>query len=405
MITKPMNINHFIRAAFLLFLAFLNFAISNYAADSSSVPPNYAELYNKLDRIIDEQLQIEAKVKTKQSQFSPILCAELLVANSNRGEELLLPQTMQAVIICLESFKELGIKCVKFAVQYPLLTSDFPRNEEYAAFYRQVIAESHKRDIKVMPHISVIFTDTPFSPMKGIYRGLTLERFKSEYRSMVMRVASELKPDYLNLLTEPDTHAKLTGLKELNQPDVVAGVVQNALRGWDHKGILCGAGSGSWSSLDFARSFVAIPELDYLTIHVYPVNTRFLDNVRQMARIANSAGKQCFIDESWLYKTDNPNISTNISADTIFRRNVFSFWQPLDAKFMTLMYEIARNERVSLVSFFWSNLFYGSLDYAPELDYLPYRELMRRLNIQAFLSIRARTPNTLGEHLRKMAKQ
>ena len=400
-----MNINHFIRTTFLLLLAFLNFAISNYAADTASVPPAYTELYNKLDRILDEQLQIEAKVKDKQSEFRPILCVELLVANSNRGEELLRPQTMQAVIICLDSFKEIGVKCVKFAVQYPLLTSDFPRNKEYATFYRQVIAESHKRDIKVMPHISVIFADTQFSSMKGIYRGLTLERFKSEYRLMVMRVANELKPDYLDLLTEPDTHAKLTGLKELNQPAVVADIVQNALRGWDHKRILCGAGSGSWSSLDFARAFVAIPELDYLTIHIYPISPRFLDNARQMARIANAAGKQCFIDESWLYKTDNLNNNTNVFADTIFRRDVFSFWQPLDARFMTLVYEIARNERISLVSFFWSNLFYGSLDYTPELDYIPYQELMRRLNFVAFLSIRARTPNVLGEHFRKLANQ
>ena len=124
-----------------------------------------------------------------------------------------------------------------------------------------------------------------------------------------------------------------------------------------------------------------------------------------MARIANAAGKQCFIDESWLYKTDNLNNNTNVFADTIFRRDVFSFWQPLDARFMTLVYEIARNERISLVSFFWSNLFYGSLDYTPELDYLPYQELMRRLNFVAFLSIRARTPNVLGEHFRKLANQ
>lgn len=400
-----MNINHFIQTKFLLLLAFIYFAISNYGADTASVPPAYTELYNKLNRILDEQLQIEAKIKNKHIQFSPMLCTELLVANSNRGEELLRPQTMQAVITCLDSFKEIGVKCVKFAVQYPLLTADFPRNEQYAAFYRQVIAESHKRNIKVMPHISVIFANTPFSSMKGIYRGLTLERFKSEYRLMVMRVANELKPDYLDLLTEPDTHAKLTGLKELNQPDVVADIVQNALRGWNHKEILCGAGSGSWSSLDFARSFVAIPELDYLAVHVYPVNGRFLNNARQMARIANAAGKQCFIDESWLYKTDKLNIDINIFADTIFRRNVFSFWQPLDAKFMTVIYEIARNERVSLVSFFWSNLFYGSLDYTPELDYLSYQELMRRLNLIAYSSIRARTPNILGEHLQNLANQ
>ena len=389
----------------LLLLAVLSFAALGYSAENVPVPTAYRGLYNKLDRILDEQLRIEAGTRTKPAQRGPMLCTDLLVANSNRGEALLLPQTMQGVIACLDSFRELGVECVKFAVQYPLLTSDFPRNEGYVAFYRQVVAEAHKRGLKVMPHVSVIFADTPFSPMKGIYRGLTLAKFKSEYRLMVTRVANELKPDYLDLLTEPDTHAKLTGLRELNQPAVIADVVQNALRGWDHKGILCGAGSGSWSSTDFARAFVAIPKLDYLAIHVYPVNARFLDNARQMARIAHGAGKQCCIDESWLYKTERPGGGENVAASAdVFRRDAFSFWQPLDAKFMTLMYELACHERIGLLSFYWSSFLYGNLDYTPELDKIPYRDLMRRLNSVAFAAIRARAPNGLGEHLRKLAK-
>ncbi|MBW2410738.1 MAG: hypothetical protein JRF72_13135, partial [Deltaproteobacteria bacterium] len=345
-----MGIDHTVRATVLLLLTLLSYAVRSDSAETVHIPTTYAGLYNRLDRILDEQLQIEARVKTKPGQYSPMLCTDLLVANSNRGEVLLNPQTMQAVTTCLDSFRELGVGCVKFAVQYPLLTPDFPRNEEYVAFYRQVVTEAHKRGIKLMPHVSVIFADTPFSQMKGIYRGLTLARFKSEYRLMVMRVANELKPDYLDLLTEPDTHAKLTGLRELNQPAVIADVVQNALRGWDHKGILLGAGSGSWSSTDFAQAFVAIPELDYLAIHVYPVNARFLDNARQMARIAHAAGKQCFIDESWLYKTERPGGGDNVAASAnIFRRDVFSFWQPLDSKFMTLMYDLACHEQVSLL--------------------------------------------------------
>jgi len=35
---------------------------------------------------------------------------------------------------------------------------------------------------------------------------------------MAHLVVRELHPDYLGLITEPDTQAKLTGLKELNQP-------------------------------------------------------------------------------------------------------------------------------------------------------------------------------------------
>jgi hypothetical protein len=184
------------------------------------------------------------------------------------------------VFLSLDAFRELGADCVKFALQYPLLRPGFAHRAEYLEFYRQVVAAARQRGIKVMPHVSILFADTPFSPMKGIYRGLTLERFKAEYRDMVMLIARELKPDYLDLLTEPDTHAKLTGLRELNQPKVIADVVQNALRGWDDAGMRCGAGSGSWSSTEFARAFVQIRELDYLAIHVYsfwePLDRKFM---------------------------------------------------------------------------------------------------------------------------------
>jgi len=371
----------------------------------NAVPAAYAALYNSLERSLDEQLRIESSAGTKPDQHSPLLCTDLLVANSNRGEALLTPETMPAVITTLHSFHKLGVDCVKFALQYPLLTPDFPRNDEYLTFYRQVVTKAHKLGIKVMPHVSVIFADTPFSPFQGIYRDLTIEKFKADYRLMVMRVARELKPDYIDMLTEPDTHAKLTGLRELNTPAVIAEVVQNSLQGWDHKGILCGAGSGSWSSLDFARSLAAIPELDYLAIHVYPVNAKFMDNARQMARIARAAGKQCCIDESWLYKTEHLGSENVAAAAEVFRKDAFSFWQPLDCKFMMLMFDLASHEQVSLLSFYWSSYFYDNLDYTAELDRISYHELTRRLNPKVYAAIRAGTPNELGEHFRTLTRR
>jgi hypothetical protein len=395
------------RTRTLLFASFLLVTVHGLAAGTPPVPDAYSSLYGQLERTLDEQLKLEAAGgKAKPGNQGPLLCTDLLVANSNRGEILLLPETMRGVIASLDAFRKLGVDGVKFALQYPLLRPGFPHRDEYLAFYRQVVAEAHQRGVKVMPHVSVVFADTPFSPMKGIYRGLTLEKFKAEYRDMVRLIARELKPDYLDLLTEPDTHAKLTGIRELNQPEVIADVVQNALQGWDHTGILCGAGSGSWSSLEFARAYVKIAELDYLAIHVYPINPRFLDNARQMARIARSAGKQAFIDEAWLYKTERPGGGDNVAATAdIFRQDAFSFWEPLDQKFMTLMFELARHEQVTLLSYYWSSFFYGNLDYSSELDRIPYQDLTRRVNQKAFAAIRAQTPNGLGRCFQALAQR
>jgi hypothetical protein len=391
----------------LLFASFLLVTVLGRAAGAPPVPEAYSTLYGQLERTLDEELKLEtaAGAKAPPGNQGPRLCTDLLVANSNRGEILLRPETLRGVIASLDAFRKLGVDCVKFALQYPLLRPGFPHSDEYLAFYRQVVAEAHQRGIKVMPHVSVVFADTPFSPMKGIYCGLTLEKFKAEYRDMVRLIARELKPDYLDLLTEPDTHAKLTGIRELNQPEVIADVVQNALQGWDHTGILCGAGSGSWSSPDFARAYVKIRELDYLAIHIYPINSKFLDNARQMARIARSAGKQAFIDESWLYKTERPGGGDNVAATAdIFRQDAFSFWEPLDQKFMTLMFELARHEQVTLLSYYWSSFFYGNLDYSSELDRIPYPDLTRRVNQKAFAAIQAQTPNDLGKFFQALSQ-
>jgi hypothetical protein len=380
--------------------------VSTIAVAAPEVPARYSALYSGLGRILDEQTRVEAAGAASKPGAAPVLCTDLLAANSNRGEGLLAPETQRGVVVSLDAFRDLGVGCVKFALQYPLLRPDFPRRDGYVAFYRQVVAEAHKRGLKVMPHVSVIFADTPFSPMTGLYRGLTLDQFKREYRDMVMLIARELKPDYLDLLTEPDTHARLTGLRELVQPDVIAGIVQNALRGWDHSGMLCGAGLGTWSSTDFARAFAKIPELDFIAIYVYPINARFLDNARQMARIARAAGKQAFIDEAWLYKTERAGVADNVAASSdAFRRDVFSFWEPLDRTFMTLMFDLARHEQVAVLSFYWSSFFFGNLDYTLELDSLPYQGLMSRLNQKASAAMRAKSPNALGEHFRSLAKR
>jgi hypothetical protein len=306
----------------------------------------------------------------------------------------------------LDAFRDLGVGCVKFALQFPLLRPGFPNRDGYLTFYRQVVAEARNRGIKTMPHVSVIFADTPYSPMTGLYKGLTLEQFTREYREMVMLIVRELKPDYLDMLTEPDTHAALTGLRELTQPAVIAGVIQNALRGWEHTGTLCGAGSGTWSPTDFARAFARIPELDFIAIHVYPVSDQFLDNARQMARIARAAGKQAIIDEAWLHKIDRGDAGEGVAASAeIFRKNAFSFWEPLDRAFMTLLFDLARHEQVAALSFHWSTFFFGTLEYAPELDRLTYQALMDRVNQKASAATLAKSPGPLGEHFRSLARR
>jgi len=313
--------------------------------------------------------------------------------------------TLDVLRLTLDRLKEIGLGNVKFALHYPLLRPDFPRQAEYLAFYRQVAAEARLRGLQVMPHVTVLFSDTPFSPFRDLYRGLDLERFKREYRDMVRLIVRELQPDYLALLSEPDTHARLTGLRPLNTPATMVEVIDFALTGLDRGRTKIGAGSGSWSPPAFAQALAERTTVEFIGIHVYPITDPMLDNARRMARIAHAHGKLAVIDEAWLYKELRPSGGNNVAAAAeIFRRDLPSFWQPLDRKFITVMLRLAEEERVSLVSFFWSGLFFSYLDYTPEFDRLPYAELTRHHNRAVYAALREGRLSEVGRHLQSAAQ-
>ncbi|MBN1382794.1 MAG: hypothetical protein JXA41_14070 [Deltaproteobacteria bacterium] len=225
-------------------LVLVLFAYPCCANEADKVPEDYEDLYRKLEMVMEGELSGLKMPETRRVERMPLISADLLVANANRGPALLSPDTIPTLRLSLDRFKEIGIQSVKFALHYPLLRPDFPHASDYLSFYKQVVEEAHARGIKVMPHVTVLFADTPFSPFKDIYGGINLERFKREYRDMIHLIVRELQPDFLTLLTEPDTHAKLTGLHELNDPRTMVDVVRYTLQGLDRGKTLIGAGSG-----------------------------------------------------------------------------------------------------------------------------------------------------------------
>jgi len=360
-------------------------------------------MYQTLEKILVAELAKLPTTSNAVDAVQPLVSVDLLPANANRGPDLLLPTTLPTVRLTLDRLKTIGIQSVKFDLAYPLLRPDFPHAAAYLGFYKQVVQEAHARGIKVMPHVAVLFADTPFSLFQGIYQGLDLERFKHEYRDMVHLVIRELHPDFLDLLTEPDTHARLTGLKELNQPETIVEVIQFALQDLDRGKTLIGAGSGSWSPPAFAEAIAGQTTVDYISIHVYPITGSELANVRTMARMAHEHHKQAFVDEAWLYKVLQPGGNVAATA-SVFRRDIYSFWQPLDEKFFTLMMRLAKTEHIGLVSFFWSNELFAYLDYALELDQMPYRQSNQRFTQTVFRNMMYGKLSPVGEYLQQTIK-
>jgi hypothetical protein len=161
------------------------------------------------------------------------------------------------------------------------------------------------------------------------------------------------------------------------------------LDGLDRNGTKFVAGIGSWGNIEYVRLLASQTSLDCISIHVYPAFGQCLENTVTIADIAHQNNKSAVMDEAWLYKTDVPPTSGMASSEEIFRRDVFSFWAPLDQQFISLMVRASREHGIEYVSPFWANYFFAYLDYTRDNHDDPYTKLASAVNQAAARSILA----------------
>jgi hypothetical protein len=127
--------------------------------------------------------------------------------------------------------------------------------------------------------------------------------------------------------------------------------------------IKIGAGVGTWHPKykEFTTSF-ANTDVDYIDTHIYPINRDFFERVLTIADIAQSKGKPITMSEIWLYKTAETELG-NVTETDMFARDVFSFWAPMDQKFLEIITKLAYVEELEFISPFWTKYFYAYLNY------------------------------------------
>lgn len=332
---------------------------ANVVSTPAKIPAEYQSLYTYLDGKLDDfakQLNAQPTADARAITFA----AELIVANGNRGEDLLLPQTFPAVVQYLDQLQVLGVTGVKVAIKYPLLTPDWRRSDEYLAFYKKVARELKRRNMKMLAGTGVAFTQPEFSRVPVDYRGMTLERLKQGERQQIETIIREIQPDYITIANEPSTQTELTGVS-FNVRGYTE-FVNFLLKDLDRRGVLVGAGTGNWDDPAYIESLAKNTSLDYIDIHLYPISRNFATRAIQQAEIARANGKRIVIGETWLYKSGERETG-GASAVDIMSRDVYSFWQPLDQKFLTLVIQFARQNQIEFVSPFWSGYFFAYADY------------------------------------------
>jgi hypothetical protein len=316
----------------------------------------------------------------------PVWGAHLLVADSNRGPVLLSPGTLAGVDITLDRFQEMGIQGATVAIGYPLFTSSFnPDSSRYVDFYKAVAAKVRARGMKFTVEQIVLWPNGEFSPWTFDLSGLTMQQLINDGRQMAQTIIDQLHPDYLTILHEPDTYAVTTGLIQFFDPQTVTDYVSGVLQGLNRGDTKVGAGSGTWSGPWYMYGLLQT-SIDYLDLHIYWVNPTSVAAGKEIAALVRAYGKPVVIDEAWLFKTvargteGLPGVEGNAA---VFRRDVFSFFEPLDRKFLDQATRFAKSAGAEYFAPYWSNYFFAYLDYSPTTKDLPFSDLVNVLAPQA----------------------
>jgi hypothetical protein len=147
-----------------------------------------------------------------------------------------------------------------------------------------------------------------------------------------------------------------------------------------------------------------MPGLDYIDLHIYPMNTNaiYLDRALNYAVEARAAGKRVTVSESWLWKATPAELS-NFLGDTekIMNRDVYSFWYPLDERFIQDVVNLADATNMDFVSFFWTRNFLSYLDYDSTPHDLTTAEYNRLINQASLANLQRGELSPLGRYFQQ----
>ena len=291
--------------------------------------------------------------------------AELLNANGNLGPALLAPGAMAGVNAVLDQFLHLGIKGVTVEICFPMLLPSFPNSLGYLSFYAQVAAAVRQR------HMILAVEENPafpgFTSLETDYSGLTLQGYATQQAAEAQLIIDDLQPTYLTLLDETDTFAAHLKLP-LNNPTNATAVLNAELFAIKRGQTKLGAGTGTWEGPTIDQSLLTNTSIDYLSVHVYPVDSQSLDNLDAIVAAAAAAHRPVVMDETWLYKQQAPGIAAGAAFEQTSTLDNYSFFAPLDQAFLQAMFVYARSHGVAYISPFWTGFFFAYLKWAPELD-------------------------------------
>jgi uncharacterized protein (TIGR03437 family) len=379
-------------AGFLLAWAFV--------ANAQNPPADYLDLYSALQQKLTT---FDSTITSQWNGSKPPVdfCTELRTPGAYRvlqAQGANAPAVVQAEI---QSLQALGVNTVSVGISFPALYQAFfaysgaPDDyQKYLTFYKQVAADIRAAGMRMVVYTGPLYTNA-LSENSGLnvapyYQTLTSSEYIAARTHQILTIAQQLQPDYLVVAQEPDNEASITGQPSLATAAGFTAMVDtflNQLDGAGLSGTYVGAGIGTWLAGGgaFIKALAANPRLNFIDLHVFPINAGLLTTTATLIDQAAASGKPVTITSAWLEKRrDSEYPAPNIAADpNIFVRDPFSFWLPLDQQFLTELVKLAWWKQLALVSPYWSDYFHAYLPYNAANAALSYDQL-RDDEIQAF---------------------
>lgn len=367
-------------------------------AQAPPIPSEYQGIYNELSRSLDEfESTIDASWDGVRGPVT--LGATLMGADSHRGAGLLDPDTVQGTLLELDGLEALGVGAVTLRIHFPMLYEPFmgspQTTEAFLNYYKSLVTEIRGRNMKVVVESQVMFSEaglTPW-PVGAYYAGLSLEEYKQGRAQVARTIATELAPDYLSVIMEPDTEADQSGKPEIGTIAGSTGLLTTILATLDTAGVegtKVGAGIGAWlpDHEQFVQAFSSTT-IDYFDMHLFHVSGGFVERAVEIAALARAYGKQTAMSQAWLPKVTEQEIYDSPGLEQLLARDAFSFWAPLDTRYLEAVTKFAFWQQMEFMAAFDSGSFRSYVDYSDAtrlLDPVARRDLLRDAQRQAILA-------------------
>jgi hypothetical protein len=340
------------------------------------VPSAYQDIYNNLTAQISA---FDAAVSSGGSGSSyPYLNApQLVAANSNQYTTLLGPNYYSyAVAEQLTELQALGANAVTIHINFPIFYQPFhaymgnpSQYQEFVSFYQKVAQDVRSRGMKLVVEASLgmPLVGNQVDQLQGYLQTLSFPEYVTGRAVNALTVAELIQPDYMTVMTEPDSEATVSGQWKLNYLGGVVGLVQEVLTVLHNNGVTnvqVGAGVGTWTQnyMEYVQALAALP-MDFVDMHIYPINGSYFTNALAAAEAIHAAGKQVGVSECWDFKIRDSELGV-LDYPTIIGRDPFSFWAPIDISFLQAIVNFANYKQLAFVSPYWVQYFFTYLDYS-----------------------------------------